>query len=362
MATLTLIGEALPGSNALMTRCLIDELALAFAETAPRGCSVQTLLGRGSARSERQHPKLSSAHYTFPAGALPMLWQSGMAARGVGGDFQHAATPLAALRAPEDDQAQQRSVTIPHALAWQDPASLPTGVARLIRSFTRRAMKHADLVITPTHATAEALREVYGDRPEFRVIPFAPLSAPARGSLAAASELGLPERYLLTTARATENGRLAWVLDAMERGAAGDLPLVILEGELTGDGSGERASVRARSEEPAEAAPAPDLVTAGASAARVSSPRRGKRGSSAIPEHERLLSASPRAAERTSVVRVGSHEELYAVIAGAAALVHPQRYLGTGMTVLTALGAGVPVLHSEDPAAGELVLDGGHTF
>jgi glycosyltransferase involved in cell wall biosynthesis len=63
--------------------------------------------------------------------------------------------------------------------------------------------------------------------------------------------------------------------------------------------------------------------------------------------------------DRVVVVRPRELADVGAVLAGASLLLQPQTYSGTGYTVLGALGAGVPVLHADQEATAELVLDAG---
>lgn len=364
MATLTLIGESLPGANPLMTKSMLTELALAFATTAPKGCDVTSLLGRSSEAPATEHPKLRYQHYPVPAAALPLLWQRGATSRGVTGELQHAATPLAALRS-DDEAPQQTSVTVPNALAWSAPEALPPGVARLTRAFTRRAVRHADLIVTPTHACAEVLREVYGDHIELRVIPFAPLDACRRPEDhdEIAARLALPEEYLVTTGAASESGRLRWLLEAMAAGAAGELPLVVLGlGGSQQDAEGAPPEA-AEPERPAAEPGEPSGATAVATKVRPAKQRRRPgRAGRAADSLDALLAEFPTVAPRVTVVAAASAAEIGAVIAGARLFVHPQRVLGTGLSLLTALSDGVPVLHAGDAGTAELVLDGGEAF
>lgn len=313
MTTLTLIGEALPLFEAQVNQTATRDLALALAQTGPRGCTVELLLGRGALDPALDHPKLTVQRLPLPASALPVYWQSGTAARSYSGSLVHSLTPLAPLRT-QSDESSQTTVTIPHALPWESPASMPGQTARLMRVFARRAVRHADLIVVPTHAVAATLRGVYGTGVPIRVVPLAAPSAYLAGTDARERRLALklPERYLLTTASLTPHGRLDWILDAL-----------VADPEL------------------------PDLVVV-------------QDGAAVKGQPEDL--GRPELAGRVHVVSPRDIADMGALISGAELLVQPQTAMGSGYTVYAALAAGVPTLHAGLPGTAELTLDGAATF
>jgi hypothetical protein len=236
-------------------------------------------------------------------GSLPLLWRTGATARPLDGEFVHSNTPMVPLRSRTEDDGSQTSVVVPHTLAWTAPDLMGATGAKTYRAFVKRAARLADALLAPTHAVAEHLRELFGV--DVQVLP---LAAPAeyRGtadSPTIRATLGLPERYVATTALPGENGRLGWILDAMEADAALP-PLVVLH-----------------------------LGTAPLAPVRESLQR------------------------RVHVVEVEDLSEIGAVLSGATLLALPQVALGAGYEVLGALASHVPVLHGDCTAASELALD-----
>lgn len=312
VATLTLIGEPFPDADLVASLTAVQDLALALAGSTPRGCGVEMLVGRTSTPPELNHPKLAVHRMQLPASALPVMWQSGTAARSLDGALVHSLTAMAPLRSREDDS--QSTVTIPHALPWEAPECMPGQTARLMRAFTRRAMRHADLIITPTHAVAEVLRGVYGSNAPIRVVPLAAPSSFLRPKDADArrAALGLPERYILTSASQAEHCRLDWILDALE--ASPELP---------------------------------DLVVLG-------TPPEAK-GAEEAP-------ARPRLDGRVHYVSVEEQDNVGVAISGALLLVQPQISVGSGYVEHGALAQGVPILHASIAGTAEIALDGGVAF
>jgi len=318
VARLTLLAEPFPDWEAATQFAAARDLAAAVAATAPRSCSARFLLAKGSPAPEFRSPLVQIEFLPMRAGVLPLLWQNGTTARLLDGEFVHAMTPLAPLRSRGEDDGSQTSVMIPHGVAWEFPELLGGSQARLFRSFTRRAAKLADVIFTPTHATARIIREHYGADLPVQVLQLAPPSEFLRPDDDAQrrAALGLPERYLLTTARPDEHGRLDWAFQAM-RSDPSLPPLVVLEGV-----DPERAGSASEKHAPATVVPE-DLGP-------------------------RVVVARPRELSDTG-----------AVLAGASLLLQPQAYSGTGYALLGAMTAAVPVLHSGHPAVEEITLDAG---
>ncbi|QIM15847.1 glycosyltransferase family 4 protein [Leucobacter insecticola] len=314
MTTITLIAEPFPDWEATVNTAASRDLAQALADTAPRSCSVRYLLARGANSPELSSPLIRTEHLPFRASLLPLMWQNGTTARPLDGEFVHSLTPLVPLRSRGEDDGSQTSVTISHSIAWDSPAVLGSAQARLYRAFTKRAVKHADVILTPTHATARVLQDHYGSDLPVQVFPLAPPTEYLRpdDALARRTALGIPDHYAVTTATASEHGRLSWIIDALL--ADPKLPTVVV---LTG------------------VDPALDV---------------GPEATTAIPAElqGRIIVATPR-----DLGDVG------AALTGASLLLQPQDFLGTGYTLLGALSAAVPVLHSGHPAAEEIVLDAG---
>lgn len=319
MATLTLIAEPFPDWEADLQSAAARDLTRAVAATAPRGCSARFLVGRGSEAPEFESPLIRIEHLPIRANLLPLVWQSGTTARPLDGEFVHALTPMMPLRSRGEDDGSQTSVTIPHAIAWEAPAVLGNSQARLFRAFARRAVKLADVILTPTHATARVLQQQYGEHLPVQVIQLAPPAELREGPDAAErrSALGLPERYAVTTAMSGEHGRLEWIFDAMRLDASLP-PLVVLEGFDPGVSPRDRDG--------------------------------DDTGATAVPDELR---------ERVLPVRARELADLGAVLSGAALLVQPQAFAGTGYALLGALCAAVPVLHAGHPATAEIVFDAG---
>ena len=174
MATLTLIAEPFPDWESRVHAVAARDLARAIADTAPRSCSARFLLAKGSADPGLTSALIRTEYLPFRANMLPLMWQNGTTARPLDGEFVHALTPLVPLRSRGEDDGSQTSVTITHSIAWDAPGILGSSQARLYRAYTRRAVRLADVILTPTHATARVLQEHYGSDLPVQVIQLAP--------------------------------------------------------------------------------------------------------------------------------------------------------------------------------------------
>lgn len=307
MSTLNVIGEFLDNWEQAALKLAARDLVTALADTAPRGCSSALLLANNTPVPELEHPKTRVEVMPLHTGMLPVVWRTGTAARPLDGDFVHTLTPLVPLRSRTEDDGSQSSVTVPHTLAWDAPDLLPKGQAKTLRQYVRRALKYADVIVTPTHAVADRLRAIYGDEIRVQVVPLAPPTEylPADTDAEVRTRLGLPDDYLLTNAYPGDIGRLEWALRAME-----------VHAEL------------------------PPLVIVG-------------RGSEADLSQWSVLG------DRLIQLRDVDVTDRGAVISGARAFVYPQAITDCLFPLHGALAASVPVIHGSASCASELVLDGG---
>ncbi|KYJ99896.1 glycosyltransferase [Microbacterium sp. CH1] len=200
------------------------DLATGLVQTAPPNCAVDAIVPAGA---EVALPGIGDVR-SLPIGRreLAASWQLGIAP-GVGGGLIHAPTLLAPLvrhdRVHDNDQT---TVTLWDLRAWEAPSELSRAAVAWHRGMVRRAVRHADAVVVPSHAMAERLSELtkLGDR--LRVIAGAsprdlrvPVDARRRRE-----ELSLPEDYVVLagpeqTLSAGFRGAVAAGLDAVVLGA-----------------------------------------------------------------------------------------------------------------------------------------------
>lgn len=307
LTTIHVIGEFLPNWEQAGLRAAARDLTIALAETAPRGFGSSLLVTNSSVSPDIDHPKARVDTIPLMSSMLPVLWAANTAARPLDGEFMHALSPLAPIRTRVEDDGSQASVSLPHMLAWDAPEALPKGQARVLRKFTRRAIKHANVIVTCTHAAAERLRELYGDGVAVRVVPLAAPREYLAGDDAAArrQRLNLPDRYIVTSAYPGDVGRLEWILRAME----GDPDL-------------------------------PHLVTIG-------------------PIKPGALAPWQSLKDRVNALVTDDLADAGATIAGAAAFAAPQAASDCLFPVYGALAARVPVVHAGAGCVAETVLEAG---
>lgn len=172
------------------------DLARGLVATAPSGCSVEAIVPAGA---EVPVDGLSGTR------ALPLArrelaasWQLGIVP-GVGGGMIHSPSLLAPLvRHDRVHDHHQTTVTLWCLDAWEAPETVSKASAAWQRAMLKRAVRHADAVVVPTHAIAERLAGIarLGDR--IRVIAGAPpahFALPADAASRRAT-LGLPSRYI----------------------------------------------------------------------------------------------------------------------------------------------------------------------
>ncbi|WP_353112164.1 glycosyltransferase [Microbacterium sp.] len=202
------------------------DLAAGLVDTAPRDCTVGAIVPGGA---EVDIAGLDDVR-ALSGGRreLAAAWQLGFAP-GVGGGLIHAPTLMAPLvrhdRLHDNDQT---TVTLWDLRAWEAPELLSKTSVAWQRGMLRRAVKHADAVVVPSHAIAERLAEIATLGERIRVIA----GAPPRGFAAPVDDvgrrrtLGLPERFAVVVGdpaamtpafRAVATAGLdAVVLDAVE--------------------------------------------------------------------------------------------------------------------------------------------------
>ena len=292
------------------------ELAKALVRTAPSGCDVAALLPSVPddelAALRARVPGLARVD-TAPLGRreLAASWQLGIAA-GVGGGMIHA-TGLAAPLVRHDRvyAHHQTVVTVWDLAAWEAPDELARPYISWQKAMVKRATKHADAVVVPTHAHAERLAEIakLGDR--IRVIAGAApdgFSVPT-DDVGRRRALDLPTEYVLVDGSWRAGLDAAFVAAAR---AGGELPVVVL-----GVGEAETAAV-------------------------------AERGTAVgLPESRLHVRGALEAFDRA------------AVVGGASALIAPATITAFPWLVVDALALGTPVVAADCAVHREVVVDGG---
>ncbi|MDR7185306.1 glycosyltransferase involved in cell wall biosynthesis [Microbacterium trichothecenolyticum] len=292
------------------------ELARALVLGAPSGCEVEAIAPAGGVEGALDSvPGLAGVRRTaLPRRELAAALQLGVGT-GIGGGMIHSPSLFAPLvrhdRVHNHDQAV---VTVWDLRPWESPSELPRAVVAWHKAMLKRAVKHADALVVPTHSLAARLLEIApGLRDRVRVIAgAAPLGfAVPTDEVGRRRALGVPEGYVLLA-----GGPLG--SEGMDAGLAAvaasgiDLPVVVIDVE--------------EGHEPAVA----DLASA-----------------AGLPEralHVRgVLDTSDRAA----------------VFGAAVAFVAPSRRAAFPWRVVDALTLGVPVIAASSAVHDEVVFDGG---
>lgn len=295
-----------------------QELTRELIATAPRDCEVEAVVSAHPPEKEeelRQRlPGLARIHRLhLGRRELSRAWQYGIGIP-AGGGMIHAPSLFAPLRSHESREGEQIAVTIHDTVPWTHPETLTPHGAKWHRAMAKRARKHADAVVVPTHAVAQQLSEVldFGDR--LRVIGGAvgsglmlPDDAEER-----AVALGLPAEYVLSVGTLEPRKGLVSLIAAFGGASAPEIPLLIVG--PTGWGELDIAAVA---------------------------------DEQGLDEH------------RVRALGVLSDADLAVVLDRATLFVYPSIAEGFGLPVLEAMHFGVPVVHSDDAALLEVAADAG---
>ncbi len=292
------------------------ELAKALVASAPSGCEVAAIVpAGGDADALAGVTGLADVRRTaLPRRELAAALQLGVGT-GIGGGMIHSPTLLAPLvKHDRVHDHHQTVVTVWDLRPWESPDDLPRSMVGWHRAMLKRAVKHADAVVVPTHSLAE------------RLIGIAPALVDRVRVIAGASPLGfavptdevgrrraldLPEGFILLSGEPLVSEELGSGFAAVAASGI-DVPIVVID--------------VAEGHEPA--------VVELASAA-------------GVPERRVHVREALDVADRA------------AVLGGAVAFVAPSRRAAFPWRVVDALTLGVPVIAADSAVHHDVVLDGG---
>lgn len=288
------------------------ELAVALARSAPDGCAVGAIVPSGP--GEFALPGIADVRRMGMARReLAAAWQLGVTA-GTGGGLIHSPTLMAPLaRHDRVNDHDQVVVTLWDLHPWQHPDELTRPASAWHKAMLRRARKHADAVVVPTHAMAAALSELVDLGRRVRVIAGAPpmgfrVPTDAVGRRRA---LAVPEAFLCVAGDASPSSALPIAFAAIAASRV-DLPIVVVDAH---DG-----------EEPA------------------------------IVE---LAEAAGIAANRVHVRFDLGADDRAALLDASVLLLAPSRRSGFPWRVVEALALSVPVVAVASPDHRDVIVDGG---
>jgi glycosyltransferase involved in cell wall biosynthesis len=315
MVTLRVIVDSVVDPSPRGIARYAEQLTRGLVATAPSDCDVEGVV---AASSDQQYtellgrlPGLTRLHKSVLARRdLQAAWQHGLTTVPLHGMI-HSPTLLAPLHSHDRTRrpGDQTVVTIHDAAPWTHPDSAGDR-AGWIRAMAKRARRHADGVVVPTHAVAADLAEHIDFGERIRVIGGAPsLRLPADADEVAA-RLGLPRAYLVAMSSLQPRKALGALLGALALPGVPEVPLVLIGPEAQGGRTLHAA-----------------LAEAG------------------LPEG-RVLSLG-----------VLPDEELAVVLDRATAYVMPSLSEGFGLSMVEAFSFGTPVISSDAPALVE-VADG----
>jgi hypothetical protein len=288
------------------------ELTRALVQAAPTGCEVGALVPSGA--RELTMPGVAEVRRLgMGRRELAAAWQLGVTA-GAGGGLIHSPTLLAPLgRHDRVNDHDQTVVTLWDLLPWEQPEELPRPAQMWFKAMLRRARKHADAVVVPTHAMAQRLPGIVDVGGRVRVIAGA---APAGfavpvDAVGRRRTLGVPEGVIVLVGDAAPSAALQTGFRGIA-GSGANLPIVVVDAQ-----EGQEPAIV----EYAEAA--------------------------GIPARRVHVRVDPDAGDRAAILDV------------AAMVVAPSRRSAFPWRVVEAMALGVPVVAAASPDHREVVLDGG---
>lgn len=314
MVLLRVVLAELQGSPSAELRRYLREISRALVAAAPEGCGVEALVGALTRDEltalEVELPGLERIRRSpLAPRELEATWRRGLPGSRIDG-LLHAPTLLAPYRSHDRGKdLSQLSVTIHDAIPWTHPRFLPASEEARLRAAAKRARRHADAIVVPTHAVAQQLGEHLGVEDRIRVIGAAPsptLAVPTDAD-ARAEVLGLPGTYALASASASPSKALDRLAAAIADPALIDLPLVLVAGDV-GDRTRAAAIVR-----------------------------------EAGLDERRLM-----------ILEDLSDPDLAVAVSRASVVVVPSLAEGFGLALVNAFALGAPVVHSDDPALVEV--------
>ncbi|WP_104192128.1 glycosyltransferase family 1 protein [Cryobacterium sp. Y82] len=298
-----------------------EELTRALIATAPAECDVEGIVSSSTPAQyeliEAALPGLANLHKTSLARReLAAAWALGVTASS-GTGLIHAPGLLAPLRRHNRaDDGTQIAVTLHDVLAWTHPSSLTPTTVAWTKGMLKRARKHADAIVVPSHAVARQLTEIMdlGDRVRViggavgrrLVLPAIPLVEERLQALA------LPSQYILTSGSLDPRKAVTSLITALGLPGAPDLPLIVLGPDTWGE---------------LDLASVADEV-------------------GLAPGRVRAMSGL-------------SDSDLAVVIARASVFVYPSLEEGFALPIIEAFHLGTPVVHSDAPALLEAAGDAG---
>ncbi len=294
---------AVPGGTGRYTA----QLLRALAATAPPGWTVSSVVARRpDVEAARVEGVEGPRRLPLPPRALVAAWEVGVPLW-PGGDAVHAPTPLAPPRSP---RGRTLSVTVHDTVPWTHPDTLtPRGVS-WHRRMIERAARRADAVVTPTEAVARDLAARVPLRARVRVAGHgatdlgAPVPVP-----------GLPPRYVLAVGTVEPRKGIDVLVEAVA-----------------------------------------ELVRSGETATDVPLLLVGQPGWGGL-DPLRLAAEHGLTDGRVRLLGRLTDGELATVLRRADVVAVPSLAEGFGLPVLEAMAAGVPVVHTDDPALVEVSAD-----
>jgi glycosyltransferase involved in cell wall biosynthesis len=290
------------------------EITRALVRRTPEGCEVEAIAPSGGDGDLDAIAGLSGIRRTTLARReLATALQLGVGT-GIGGGMIHSPTLFAPLvrhdRVHDNDQTV---VSLWSLGPWESPSEHSRSAVAWSRAMLKRAVKHADAVVVPSHALAARLEEIAPLGRRIRVIS----GASPHGFQVPTDEVGrrrvldLPEGFILMAGGPRPSHALDIGFGAIAASGV-DLPIVVIDVE--------------EGDEPALA----DIAAA-----------------AGIPEHRLHARGSLSAPDRA------------AVYGGALAFVAPSRRAAFPWRVVDALTLGVPVIAAQSAVHSEVIADGG---
>ncbi|WP_417562162.1 glycosyltransferase [Microbacterium sp.] len=207
------------------------ELAGALARSAPDGCAVGAIVPSGG--DDLRLPGIAEVRRMgMGRRELAAAWQLGVTA-GTGGGLIHSPTLLAPFaRHDRINDHDQIVVTLWDLQPWENPDELSRTAHAWYKGMLKRARKHADAVVVPTHAMADRLGEFVDLGARVRVIAgAAPTGFRVPGdAVGRRRALAVPEAFLGLAVGTAPSASLPVALAAVAQSGV-DLPIVVIDGQ-----------------------------------------------------------------------------------------------------------------------------------